>query len=52
MSVSLIFPTVLSDIIVAKQIGNHEPKWSFALTNDKLEINLTWENVSNEKLVF
>ena len=51
MSVSLIFPTVLSDIIVAKQIGNREPKWSFALTNDKLEINLTWENVSNEKLV-
>lgn len=51
MSVSLVFPTLLSDIIVAKGIGHLEPKWNFSLENDKLSINLTWEHLPNQSLV-
>ena len=50
MSVSLRFPTYLSDIIVSKGIGQLEPDFNFTISNGKLSINLTWNNVPTESL--
>ena len=51
MSVSLRFPTYLSDIIVSKGVGHIQPNWNFSLSNGSLSINLTWNNVPTENLI-
>ena len=51
MSVSLRFPTYLSDIIVSKGVGHLQPNWNFSLSNGSLSINLTWNNVPTENLI-
>ena len=51
MSVSLRFPTYLSNIIVSKGVGHLEPNWNFSLSNNQLSIKLTWNNVPTESLI-
>ena len=48
---SLIFPSSLSNVIIAAGVAHLEPEWNFSISNGTIQLNLKWHNANTGNLI-